>query len=142
MDQLSQKLQAAFAPARLAAFLEIIVEGEALTEEERERLSIYVADKATGIRVLAEALCEDDDAEDLYQALVTAWLELRTEWMRYNLTLQFNMVRGTVAPPRMLLRAGCCSTLLREVEQLLRPADREELEAFAARLAMGEPLAA
>jgi hypothetical protein len=116
-------------PANLPALLDIL-EGD----EVRERIHGMILDfggipdvdadeivawthaRLHGIADSLRDVCFEDDTTEALTMLPWIWLELRFEWMRYNLQMQYQtMLRGT-ADPVLMARGAALSYVLELVE--------------------------
>ncbi|MDQ5896222.1 MAG: hypothetical protein RLZZ592_1872 [Pseudomonadota bacterium] len=76
---------------------------------------------ALQIRTLADAMCDPDDAEELYGALASLWLELRLQWQRHNDVANYDLMRHGEAKPIDLVRGSISSYYFQRIESLLQP---------------------
>lgn len=68
---------------------------------------------------IAESLRDvifDDDTAEAHTMLPWIWLELRFEWMRYNLQMQYQTVLQGTASPALMARGAALSYVLEAVE--------------------------
>lgn len=71
------------------------------------------------LRGIAESLRDvifDDDTAEAHTMLPWIWLELRFEWMRYNMQMQYQTVLQGTAVPSLMARGAALSYVLEAVE--------------------------
>jgi hypothetical protein len=73
------------------------------------------------IRTLADAMCDAEDADELYGALASLWLELRLQWQRHNDVANYDLMRHGEAKPIDLVRGSVSSYHFQRIESLLQP---------------------
>jgi hypothetical protein len=100
-----------------------------LSTLDGENLVALSIEQTTGIRQLAEALCQADDEGDLYRAIASFWLQLRVEWQRNNDVMSYGEVIG-MSSPAIGAEAWLGSHLLDRLESLLLPAHIEALSLY------------
>ena len=72
-----------------------------------------------GIAESLRDVCFDDDTTEATNMLPWIWLELRFEWMRYNLQMQYQTILQGTANPLLMARGAALSFILEAVEQHL-----------------------
>lgn len=72
-----------------------------------------------GIAESLRDVCFDDDTSEATNMLPWIWLELRFEWMRYNLQMQYQTILQGTANPLLMARGAALSFILEAVEQHL-----------------------
>ncbi len=82
---------------------------------------ITAVDIDDAARTLADAMCDPDDAEELYGALASLWLELRLQWQRHNDVANYDLMRHGEAKPIDLVRGSISSYYFQRIESLLQP---------------------
>jgi len=87
-----------------------------VSESEATGLRISMDQRMHGIASSLRDVCYEDDMSEAVATLPWIWLELRFEWMRYNLQMQYQtMLRGT-AEPALMARGAALSHVLELVE--------------------------
>ncbi len=104
--------------------------------EVRAAVIEYARLKQASINELAEALDAPDDMPELYRSTGYLWLELKTEWVRYNQTMQYQLARDGEPNPVVFTKGAVCADVIGCIEGLLSPEDLEKLAVISA-----EPLA-
>ena len=69
-----------------------------------------------GIAESLRDVCFDDDTSEAVNMLPWIWLELRFEWMRYNLQMQYQTILLGTAKPLLMARGAALSFILEAVE--------------------------
>jgi hypothetical protein len=82
---------------------------------------------ALQIRTLADAMSDPEDAEELYGALASLWLELRLQWQRHNDVANYDLMRHGEAKPIDLVRGSVSSYYFERIESLLQPEQIQRL---------------
>ena len=111
-----------------------------LSDSEMDRVRRYARVKVEGLQSLGSALADPEDAEELYDSLITLWIELRSEWARYNKTVNYRrLIQGQEDGLSSAL-GGVCSNILAAIEPLF-PGQLHRLTEFASSplLAMARP---
>jgi len=93
-------------------------------------LALLSIERTTGIRELAQAVCQSGDEEDLYRAIASFWLQLRCEWQRNNDVMSYGEVIG-ITSPDIGAEAWLGSHLIDRLETLLLPAHLTALSHYA-----------
>lgn len=95
----------------------------AVNIDEDARAMVQHESYSTGlqIRTLADAMCDPEDAEELYGALASLWLELRLQWQRHNDVANYDLMRHGDAKPIDLVRGSISSYYFQRIESLLQP---------------------
>lgn len=119
-------------PDRLPALLELLDSPDvrqriqAMIEElggiEPPDAAELVATMDRRLHGIAESLrdvCFDDDTSEATNMLPWIWLELRFEWMRYNLQMQYQTILQGIAHPLLMARGAALSFILEAVEHHL-----------------------
>lgn len=78
-----------------------------------------VADVNARLHGIAQSLrdvCFEDDTTEAMTMLPWIWLELRFEWMRYNLQMQYQTMLQGIASPLLMARGAALSYVLEAVE--------------------------
>ena len=117
---------------RLPALLELLDSPEVRQRiagmiEELGCIETHDAEELVGtmdrrLHGIAESLrdvCFDDDTTEATNMLPWIWLELRFEWMRYNLQMQYQTILQGTANPLLMARGAALSFILEAVEQHL-----------------------
>ncbi len=87
-----------------------------VSELEATALCASMEERMHGIASSLRDVCYEDDVSEAVATLPWIWLELRFEWMRYNLQMQYQtMLRGT-AEPALMARGAALSHILEVVE--------------------------
>ena len=97
---------------------------------DQERASRYTKVKVEGLHSLATTLDDPEDAEELHESLVTMWLELRSEWARYNKTVNYRRLIHDEEDVLSSVLGAICSNLLKAIEPLI-PNELHRLTDFA-----------
>jgi len=95
--------------------------------EVRATVVEYARLKQASINELADALGAPEDVSELYRSTSYLWLELKTEWVRYNQTMQYQVARDGEADPVVFTKGAVCSSVIGCIEGLLSPEDLEKL---------------
>ncbi len=83
---------------------------------EAAALCTSMDERMRGIASSLRDVCYEDDTSEAVATLPWIWLELRFEWMRYNLQMQYQtMLRGT-AEPALMARGAALLYVLGVVE--------------------------
>jgi hypothetical protein len=120
-------------PAAIDATVTAAVASMDLSNDELVDLRHYAAQRSSGIQILAKALGEPEDEEELYTTIASLWLELRLEWQRDNEVMNYAAVRGNPLPA-VASHGSVCSAILERLEGLLLPEYRAQLADHAIRL--------
>ena len=87
-----------------------------LSDEDSRALEVAMQARVLGIAESLRDVCIEDDTTEALAMIPSIWLELRFEWMRYNMQMQYQtLLRGT-ADPLLMARGAALSYLLGEVE--------------------------
>ena len=122
-QRLSRIADAAAVSADTDAFLAAVtIDDHARTLVQHEAHSTAIQ-----IRTLADAMSDPDDAEELYGALASLWLELRLQWQRHNDVANYDLMRHGEAKPIDLVRGSVSSYYFERIETLLQPEQIERL---------------
>jgi len=92
-----------------------------ITEQARTMVQHEAQSAAIQIRTLADAMSDPEDAEELYGALASLWLELRLQWQRHNDVANYDLMRHGDAKPIDLVRGSVSSYYVQRIESLLQP---------------------
>ena len=92
-----------------------------INDQDRTMVQHEIHGTAGQIRTLADAMCEPDDAEELYGALASLWLELRLQWQRHNDVANYDLMRHGEAKPADFVRGSVSSYFFQRIETLLEP---------------------
>jgi len=84
------------------------------TDAESIRDSMH--DRLHGIAESLRDVIFDDDTTEAITMLPWIWLELRFEWMRYNMQMQYQTVLQGTASPALMARGAALSSVLEAVE--------------------------
>jgi len=88
----------------------------AIAPADAAALIASVKERLGGIAAALRDVCVDDDATEAVSMLPWIVLELRLEWMRYNMQMQYQtLLRGT-AEPLLMARGAALSFVLEAVE--------------------------
>jgi len=98
-----------------------------IAEQARTLVQHEVQSTAIQIRTLADAMCDPEDAEELYGALASLWLELRLQWQRHNDVANYDLMRNGEAKPVDLVRGSVSSYYFQRIESLLVPEQIQRL---------------
>jgi hypothetical protein len=102
-----------------------------ITEQARTLVQHEALSTALQIRTLAEAMSDPEDAEELYGAMASLWLELRLQWQRHNDVANYDLMRHGEAKPIDLVRGSVSSYYFERIESLLQPEQIQRLNAKA-----------
>ena len=106
----------------------------------RDKVMDYARSKAASIAELADALGAPEDEPELYRSIGFLWLELKTEWVRYNQTMNYQCVRDGEAEPSVFIKGSVCADILTAVEGFMMPSEVEKLDAICVEpVAIGGP---
>jgi len=92
-----------------------------IAEQARAMVQHEAHSTAVQIRTLADAMCDPEDADELYGALASLWLELRLQWQRHNDVANYDLMRNGEAKPIDLVRGSVSSYYFQRIESLLQP---------------------
>lgn len=107
--------------------------GEAgASPEVAAALHAYASSKIASIHELADAMADPEDEPELYRSAAFLWLELKSEWVRYNQTMQYQVARRGEADTALMLKGAACSAVLARIEPLLLPGDVDVLTTMSA----------
>lgn len=136
---LAQSLQAQFPDSAEQEIVSSTL-GDWIPEEHHASITAYAAAKLQDLHEMIEAVGETEDEQELYNTLAMYWLELKTEWFRYNHVMNYLIIRTGSADPALVARGTICSGFLARFESLLSPADLAALTDIAAQpLEIGRP---
>ena len=117
------------------SFLDDLVNGVAgtakLSPAEVDRFYRYARVKVEGLQSLATTLDDPEDVEELHDSLVTMWIELRSEWARYNKTVNYRRLIHDEEDMFLSALGAACSNILKTIEPLI-PNEIHRLTDFAA----------
>ena len=116
-QRLSRIADANAVSAETNAFLAAVNIGE----EARTMVQLEAHSTAIQIGTLAGAMCDPEDADELYGALASLWLELRLQWQRHNDVANYDLMRHGEAKPIDLVRGSVSSYYFERIESLLQP---------------------
>lgn len=134
---LSSCLLALTGNAQLLADASALTEELQLGESEQRQVMAYLARKHKDLLDLGSTLATVEEEPELHRAMAALWLELRFEWQRYNMVLNYQAIQGAPTDPVRLACAAHCSGILGRIETLLDANDHERMAAFAADLISG-----
>ena len=126
-QRLSRIADAAAVSADTNAFLAAVN----IDEQARTLVQHEAQSTAIQIRTLADAMNDPDDAEELYGAMASLWLELRLQWQRHNDVANYDLMRHGEAKPIDLVRGSVSSYYFERIESLLQPEQIERLNSKA-----------
>jgi len=126
-QRLSRIADADTVSADTAAFLAAVD----IAEHARTMVNHESHITAVQIRTLADAMSDPEDAEELYGALASLWLELRLQWQRHNDVANYDLMRNGEAKPIDLVRGSVSSYYFQRIESLLQPEQIEHLNSRA-----------
>jgi hypothetical protein len=98
-----------------------------IAEQARTMVQHEAHSTAVQIRTLADAMSDPEDAEELYGALASLWLELRLQWQRHNDVANYDLMRHGEAKPIDLVRGSVSSYYFERIESLLQPEQIQRL---------------
>jgi hypothetical protein len=98
----------------------------------RDHIQAYAVRRSAEITELADALGDPEDETELYRSAGFLWLELKTEWVRYNQTMQYQVARRGEAETTVFAKGAVCADLIGAIEPLLLPSDLEMLTTLSA----------
>jgi len=116
-QRLTQIADAATVTADTNAFLAAVT----IADKARTLVEHEAHSTAVQISTLAEAMSDPEDAEELYGALASLWLELRLQWQRHNDVANYDLMRNGEAKPIDLVRGSISSYYFQRIETLLQP---------------------
>ncbi|MEO1267021.1 MAG: hypothetical protein AAFX99_02920 [Myxococcota bacterium] len=128
---LYERVRETFGPAFIEYMHHMFAEAE-IPDWWQTRLENELEIRINSILKLAEVIAVVDDDEELYNALVCTWLELRMAWVSSNLVNNYQMVLVGQLRPQYPLRSAMLSTLMAEVEHFIMEDDRNHLLLLAA----------
>jgi len=98
---------------------DMIEELGCIEPRDAEELVTSMDRRLHGIAESLRDVCFEDDISEALTMLPWIWLELRFEWMRYNLQMQYQtMLQGT-ANPLLMARGAALSFILEAIEHHL-----------------------
>ena len=98
---------------------EMIADLGGVPDADAAALEAAMDERLRGIAESLRDVCIDDDSVEAYSLLPGIWLELRFEWMRYNMQMQYQTVLRGRAEPTLMARGAALSYLLEAVEMSL-----------------------
>jgi len=98
-----------------------------IAEQARSMVQHEAHSTAVQIRTLADAMSDPEDAEELYGAMASLWLELRLQWQRHNDVANYDLMRHGEAKPIDLVRGSVSSYYFERIESLLQPEQIQRL---------------
>lgn len=116
-QRLSQIADAATVTTDTNAFLAAVD----IADADRTMVQNEAHSTAVQIRTLADAMSDPEDAEELYGAMASLWLELRLQWQRHNDVSNYDLMRHGEAKPIDLVRGSISSYYFQRIESLLQP---------------------
>ena len=126
-QRLSRIADADVVSADTNAFLAAV----SIAEESRTMVQLEASSTAFQIRTLADAMCDPEDAEELYGAMASLWLELRLQWQRHNDVANYDLMRHGEAKPIDLVRGSVSSYYFQRIDYLLQPEQIQHLNTKA-----------
>lgn len=87
-----------------------------VSDTDAEAIVEHTDARLHGIAESLRDVCFDDDTTEAHNMLPWIWLELRFEWMRYNLQMQYQTILLGTANPALMARGAALSYLLEAVE--------------------------
>ena len=117
--ELSRRLLGVVSDEFLHDLLERATASYRLTDTDEQRVLRYAQVKVEGIQSLARALNSDEDVEELHESLVTIWIELRSEWSRYNKTVNYRRLIHDEDDHVSAILGAICSGILSSIEPLI-----------------------
>jgi hypothetical protein len=97
----------------------MIAELDGIGAADAAALRASMDERLRSIAASLRDLCVDDDTSEAQAALPSIWLELRFEWMRYNLQMQYQTVFRGTADTVLMARGAALSYVLEAIEQEL-----------------------
>ncbi len=85
-------------------------------DDDARALEAAMHTRLCGIAESLRDVCIDDDTTEALAMLPSIWLELRFEWMRYNMQMQYQTVVRGSADPLLMARGASLSYILDAVE--------------------------
>ena len=101
-----------------------------LDSQDLDRVQRYARVKVDGLQSLATAMDDPEDAQELHESLVTMWIELRSEWARYNKTVNYQRLVHDEEDNLSSTLGALCSNILTAIEPLI-PSELHRLADFA-----------
>ena len=92
-----------------------------ISEQDRTIVQQEAHSTANQIRTLGNAMCDPEDADELYGALASLWLELRLQWQRHNDVANYDLMRHGEAKPIDLVRGSVSAYHIQRIESVLQP---------------------
>ena len=92
-----------------------------ISEQDRTIVQQEAHSTANQIRTLGNAMCDPEDADELYGALASLWLELRLQWQRHNDVANYDLMRHGEAKPIDLVRGSVSAYHFQRIESVLQP---------------------
>lgn len=136
---LARSLETQFTQTALTELVGMVI-GDWVPEEDRTSIAGYGQAKIDDLRQMVLTLGDEEDEQELYNSLAIYWLELKSEWTRYNQIMNYRMFRTGSADPVLVARGGICSGLIARFEVFLTPGDLALLtEVSAQPLEVGRP---
>lgn len=83
---------------------------------DTDAIIVSINARLNGIAESLRDVVFDDDTTEAYTMLPWIWLELRFEWMRYNMQMQYQTVTQGIAAPALMARGAALSFVLEAVE--------------------------
>ncbi len=95
---------------------QMIDELGSIGDDDARALEAAMNARLCGIAESLRDVCIDDDTTEALAMLPSIWLELRFEWMRYNMQMQYQTVLRGTADPLLMARGASLSSILDAVE--------------------------
>ncbi len=89
---------------------------EGIDETDSRELTASMDVRLRGIAASLRDVCFDDDMTEASSMLPWIWIELRFEWMRYNIQMQYQTMLSGIAHPVLMARGAALSSILDAVE--------------------------
>jgi hypothetical protein len=101
-------------------------------DPQRAALLAYAEAKAEDLHLLGTTLSDPEDEPELARSLLYLWLELKSEWVRYNQVMQYQLALTGAPDPIIWYRGMVVSGVLGHLEPLFPPDHLETVERIAA----------
>jgi hypothetical protein len=121
-----------YAPEGLLEVVEAMLADVGASPQVEAAILEYTRSKIAAVAELADALADPEDEDELYRSAAFLWLELKSEWVRYNQTMQYQVARRGEAEPTVFVKGAVCAQFLMRIEPLLLPCDVDMLTTMSA----------
>ncbi|MCB1178576.1 MAG: hypothetical protein KDK36_13405 [Leptospiraceae bacterium] len=125
-DKVSEIKEICKTESNLAYFDSVFPDFPDLTPREIKQIKYFAKSKLKEIIDLLKTF-KDAPEDEINSGIISIWIELRSEWIRYNAVNNYNMVINGVASSLSVLKSGFVSYLIGKIETYISEDKLEKL---------------